>query len=433
MSEDCLFVNVWTPTSQKGAKLPVLFWIHGGGWQGGSGYHPAYDGEQFAGHGVVVVTFNYRVGLFGFLAHSGLTKESSTRASGNYGLLDQLAALKWVQRNIEQFGGDPTKVTIAGESAGSYSVSALTASPLSRSLFRGAIAESGAYVMPQRDAIRSLQDSEKIGLEFTRSIGTDDIASLRAMSAENLMKAVGKMTDFFAFQPCVDGYFLPEPVYATYAKHQQANVPVLIGSNTDEGAFLLPTQRPTENVLKAQIDRTFGAKSSVVRDIYPMATPSDRLRSELNLYADVTFTYPMWKWASMNRQQGLPVYYYLFGRVLPPLPQQTYKGIPRDSIGAFHGDEMPYVFGNLNLVKSMLDSAPREGRLERSDHELSNTMLNYWVNFVKTGNPNGAGLPHWPGYDGGTEDSLMYFDKDTEARRDARTGRLKILDAALQP
>ena len=431
MSEDCLYLNVWTPASDRKARLPVLLWIHGGGFQGGSGYHPSYDGEAFAKQGVVVVSFNYRVGLFGFLAHPDLTKESAAQASGNYGLLDQVAAIKWVQRNIAQFGGDPKKVTIAGESAGSYSVSALTASPMVRGMFRAAIAESGAYMGPKPDSMRSLARAEAQGQDFAKAQGAAGIADLRAMSADQLMKAVEKMPDFFGFQPCVDGLFLKEPVFQTYARHQQAKVPILIGSNTDEGAFLLPPKRASLAALQAQISKTYGAKAGQVAAAYPMASPDDVLRAELNLAADDGFNYPMWKWASMHGQDGLPVYYYLFGRVLPSLPGQSYKDIPREKIGAFHGDEVPYVFGNLKLVNSALDGAPRAGRWEQVDFALSDAMLHYWANFVKTLDPNGDDLPRWSRYGDGA--ALMRFFNGVQLRADDRISRMQMLDAAFTP
>jgi len=431
MSEDCLYLNVWTPNANPGARLPVLVWIHGGGFQGGSGYHPSYEGEQFARQGVVVVTFNYRVGLFGFLAHPDLTKESAAHASGNYGLLDQVAAIQWVRRNIAQFGGDPEKVTIAGESAGSYSVSALTASPMVRGLFRAAIAESGAYLGPKPDAMRSLAKAETMGLEFGKSLGAGGISDLRAISSDALMQAVEKMPDFFAFQPCVDGFFLKEPVYQTYAKRQQARVPILIGSNTDEGAFLLPPRRASAADLQAQINKAYGAKAGLVRAAYPMTTADEVVRAELDLGADDGFNYPMWKWATMHGRDGFTVYYYLFGRVLPSLPGQTYKGIAREKIGAFHGDEVPYVFGDLKLVTGALDGAPRTGRWETVDFKLSDTMLGYWANFVKTGDPNGGDLPRWPRYGSGSP--LMRFFNGVEVRPDDRISRMRMLDAAFTP
>jgi len=432
-SEDCLYLNVWTPTSRKDARLPVLVWIHGGGFQGGGGYHPSYEGEELAKRGVVVVTFNYRVGVFGFLAHPGLTSESEQRASGNYGLLDQVAALRWVQRNIATFGGDPTKVTIAGESAGAYSVSAHTASPMSRGLFRAAIAESGGYLVPKPDAMRTLAEAETVGLNFARSLGISEIASLRALSADELMQAVEKMPDFFAFQPCIDGAFLNEPVYMTYSKHQESKVPLLIGSNTDEGAFLLPPQRATAEQLDSLLIQKYGSNREWVRSIYPTSGADVLLRSELNVYADDGFTYPMWKWAELYRQEGLVAFYYVFGRVLPTLPDQSFRGIPRNRIGAFHGDEVPYVFGNLDRVDSALDGAPRKGRWETKDYALSRTLLSYWANFVKTGDPNAAGLPKWPRYENGVKDPLMHFNDQAEAAPDERAPRMRVLDAAFQP
>lgn len=431
MSEDCLYLNVWTPTHELGAKLPVLVWIHGGGFQGGSGYHPSYDGEEFARQGVVVVTFNYRVGLFGFLAHPELTSESAAHASGNFGMLDQIAALKWVQRNIPQFGGDPAKVTIAGESAGAYSVSALTASPMAHGLFRAAIAESGAFMVPKQDAIRSLSSAETVGTNFMKQVGASNIAAMRAMGSDQLMKAVEQMQDFFAFQPCIDGQFLVEPVYSTYAKQKQLKVPLLIGNNTDEGAFLIPTRRSTVEELQARIDQVYAGKGGLVRNAYPTSTPAELLRSELNLYADDGFNYPMWKWAELQQAAGQAVYFYIFGRVLPSMPKQMYKDIPREKIGAFHGDEVPYVFGNLDRVSGALDMAPRKDRWEPCDYALSNIMLHYWANFVKAENPEGQGMPAWPKYGEGKH--LMYFDREAQAAPDDRIGRLKVLDHGFQP
>ena len=432
MSEDCLYLNVWTPTRESGARLPVLVWIHGGGFQGGSGYHPSYEGEEFARQGVVVVTFNYRVGVLGFLAHPELTSESAAHASGNFGMLDQIAALKWVQRNISQFGGDPARVTISGESAGAYSVSALTASPMARGLFRAAIAESGAFMVPKQDAIRSLSSAEMVGKDFMKLVGASDIAAMRAMSTDQLMKAVEQMPDFFAFQPCIDGEFLTEPVYSTYAKGKQAKVPLLIGNNTDEGAFLIPPQRLTVEALQARIDQVYAGNGSLVRKAYPTSTPAELLRSELNLYADDGFNYPMWKWAEMQHAAGQPVYLYLFGRVLPSMPGQMYKDIPREKIGAFHGDEVPYVFGNLDRVNAALDMAPRKGRWESCDYALSKIMLQYWANFVKTGNPEGQGLPSWPQYRKDKGSTLMHLDRDARAIPDDRVERLGVLDRGFQ-
>jgi para-nitrobenzyl esterase len=423
VSEDCLYLNVWTPARSSGETLPVFVWIHGGGFQGGSGSEPIFDGEAFAKKGVVVVTFNYRTNVFGFLAHPELTRESKHHASGNYGLLDQVAALEWIKRNIAAFGGDRSRVTIGGESAGAYSVSALTASPLARGLFHQAVAESGGYFMPKPEAMRALSAAEKIGADFASTVGAADLADLRKKSADELMRAVVKMEDFFAFQPGVDGRFLEEPVYTTYLKGRQARVPLLLGSNTDEGAFLIPEQRPSVQEFAARLERTFGARTSQVRQLYPVDTPAALIRSELDLSGDGEFNYPMWKWAVIQRQAG-PVYYYLFGRTVPAAPGQQYKGIPRTAIGALHGDEVPYVFGTLDASKK---------KWEETDRQLSAAMLSYWTNFVKTGDPNGPGLPTWPRYDAKANDPLMRFDSAPRARPDDRTLRMKTLDVAFQP
>ena len=431
VDEDCLFLNVWTPAHSRGERLPVLVWIHGGGFQGGSGSEPIFDGEAFAHKGVIVVTFNYRTSVFGFLAHPELTRESKYHASGNYGLLDQVAALEWIKRNIGAFGGDSSRVTIAGESAGSYSVSALTASPLARGLFHQAVAQSGGYFMPKPEAMRALGAAEKIGADFASTLGAADLADLRRRSADQVMEAVVKMPDFFAFQPGVDGRFLHEPVYTTYLKGQQAKVPLLIGSNTDEGAFLIPEQRPSVQEFEARLEKTFGARLSQVRQLYPVDTPAALIRSELDLSGDGEFNYPMWKWAVMQRQAGLPVYYYLFGRTVPAAPGQLYRGIPRTAIGALHGDEVPYVFGTLDNVSGPPGGASR--RFEQTDRELSTAMLGYWTNFVKTGNPNGPDLPAWPRYEAKAKDPLMRFDAAPRAEPDPRTLRMRTLDVAFQP
>jgi len=432
MKEDCLYLNVWVPAKARTERLPVMVWIHGGGFQGGGGADPAFDGEQLAKRRLVVVTFNYRTGVFGFLAHPDLTKESPHHASGNYGLLDQVAVLEWVKRNIASFGGDPANVTIAGESAGSYSVSALTASPLARGLFHRAIAQSGGYLSPKPDAMRTLNDGEKIGIRLSQALGVADLAALRNRSAEEVMGAVATLGDFYAFQPGIDGRFLNEAVYATYAKGQQAKVPLLLGSNTDEGAFLMPEQRPSLQEFQALLAETYGSAAFMILQAYPVDTPAHLLRSELNYYADGGFTYPMWKWASMQRAGGMPVYYYQFGRTLPAMAGQLYKGLPRVELGAFHGDEVAYAFGTLDSAFGALDQLSRKDRWERVDHDLSEAMLGYWSNFVKTGDPNGHGLPVWPRYESASKDPLMRFYDQPRATPDDRTARMKLLDAALQ-
>jgi para-nitrobenzyl esterase len=312
-------------------------------------------------------------------------------------------------------------------------VSALTTSPLARGLFQRAIAQSGGYFMPKQEAMRSLSVAEKLGASFARTVGASGLISLRRKSADELMQAVIKMDDFFAFQPGIDGRFLKEPVYTTYVKGRQAKVPLLIGSNTDEGAFLIPDGRPSVREFEAQLEKKFGARKWQVQKLYPVETPAALIRSELDLAGDDGFNYPMWKWAVIQRQAGLPVYYYLFGRTLPAMPGQLYKGIPRTKIGAFHGDEIAYVFGTLDEAFGSLDMSRRAFRWENTDRELSVSMLKYWATFVKTGNPNGQGLPAWPRYDATANNPLMHFNDRPEVLPDERTLRMETLDAAYQP
>lgn len=432
MSEDCLYANVWAPAPHL-QGLPVLVWIHGGGFQGGGGSHPSCDGEALAGQDIVVVTFNYRVGVLGFLAHPELTGESDRQASGNYGLLDQVAALEWVRRNIHAFGGDPAKVTIAGESAGAYSVSALTASPLARGLFRGAIAQSGGFLSPKPDAMRTLAQSEALGVAFAALAGAGGMDALRAMSGEDLIRFVAQMPDPFAFSPGLDGAFLSRPVHASYADKAQARIPILIGANTDEGAFLMSETPQSREAFQAQLARTYGANSRMVQKAYPTGTASDLLRSVLNLHGDGGFTHPMWKWAILHQRAGLPVFRYIFGRTLPPVAGQTYRGIPRHRIGAFHGDEVAYVFGNLDIAPMSLDGTSRSGRWEPADRALSSAMLTYWANFIKTGNPNGGGQAVWPVCRETARPPVMYFDDKPRAKPDKTASRMAIIDRALQP
>jgi para-nitrobenzyl esterase len=281
--------------------------------------------------------------------------------------------------------------------------------------------------------MRRLSDSERIGIEFARLAGASDLSSLRNMSSGDLMKVVTRMADFYAFQPGIDGHFFHEGVYETYSKGQQAMVPLLIGSNTDEGAFLLAEQRASPEELRALLASTYGKNEAKARQAYATDSPESLRRSELNFYADGGFTYPMWKWATIQSKAGMPVYYYQFGRTLPALPGQVYKGMPRTEIGAFHGDEVVYAFGNLDRAFGTLDGSSRKDRWEPIDRELSAAMVKYWANFVKTGDPNGDNITVWPRYDADRNNPLMRFVGRPQALPDERTARMKILDTALQP
>ncbi|HKC11153.1 MAG TPA: carboxylesterase family protein [Vicinamibacteria bacterium] len=425
-SEDCLYLNVWTPSSPPSKSLPVMVWIHGGGFVAGSASEPRQDGERLSEKGVIVVGINYRLGVFGFLAHSELTKESRYGASGNYGLLDQVAALQWVQRNIAAFGGDPARVTIFGESAGSFSVSALMASSLARGLFQRAIGESGAFftVGDGPLAPRSLAASEELGQRFAEFLGADSLAALRARSAHDVLKAsLGKWP---WFGPTIDGYVLPESAHATFAAGKQSRVPLLAGWNADESrsAVTLAAERPTAKTFADRARARFGDSAEAILKAYPAASDTEALESGASLASDMFTGYATWKWIEMHLATGhSPIFRYSFDRVIPIAPGTKANGRPvmaRD-IGARHAGEIEYVFGAL----ASLPKVPWEA----VDRELSGLMMSYWSNFAGSGDPNGAGLPKWPRYDKEGGFPVLHLGDATQAASDSRRSRYEALDA----
>jgi len=387
MGEDCLYLNIYTAAKTANDKLPVMVWIHGGALTAGAASVSAYDGEQLARKGVVVVTINYRLGVFGFFAHPELTRESDHAASPNFGLLDQIAALQWVQKNIAGFGGDPKSVTIFGESAGSWSTNLLAASPLARGLFHRVIGESGGEFEP----MKSLAQAEQAGSKF----GT--LAELRAKTAEAIQFDMGAAfvgANGGYTGPVVDGWALPEDVYTIYAKGKQNDVPVLIGSNADEGTMFTPAT-VTLNSLKAMAQSRFGAEAGAFLKLYPAQSDSEAWRAQADSLRDQTFGWEMRTWARMQTKTGKSkVYLYFFSHV-PPGPAAS-------RMGAYHSAEIAYVFQNTH----------RPGRAwEEVDHQLSDIMSSYWVNFATTGDPNGKGLPAWPAFDPKAELLMGFGDK----------------------
>jgi para-nitrobenzyl esterase len=425
-SEDCLYLNVWTPSTPPSNSLPVMVWIHGGGFVAGSASEPRQDGERLAEKGVIVVGINYRLGAFGFFAHPELTKESGHGASGNYGLLDQVAALQWVHRNIAAFGGDPARVTIFGESAGSFSVSALMASPLARGLFQRAIGESGAFftVGDGPLAPKSLAASEEAGLRFGESLGADSPAALRARSADDVLKAsLGRMP---WFGPTIDGYVLPESAYATFAVGKQSRVPLLAGWNADESrsTVTLAAEKPTAKTFADRTRARFGDTAEAILKAYPAASDAEALESAASLASDMFTGYATWKWIEMHLETGhSPVFRYSFDRVIPIAPDTKPNGRPvtAKDIGARHAGEIEYVFGAL----ASLPKVPWEA----VDGELSDLMMSYWSNFARSGDPNWAGLPKWPRYDKESGYQVLHLGDATHAASDARRSRYEALDA----
>lgn len=381
VSEDCLYLNVWTPAKASSAKLPVLVWIHGGAFISGSASVPIYDGSALAAKGIVVVGINYRVGVYGFLAHPELSAESPAQASGNYGLLDQIAALKWIQNNVAAFGGDPSNVTIAGQSAGAASVHYLIASPLAKHLFVRAIAQSGSgmtLAVPSREA------AERTGLDLATAAGAKKIAELRAMRPAELEAAAGRMSrgasSGLPFGPVVDGLVLPN---ATRLDAATNDTPILTGMTADEMTGLDPmfVGANAAGVTK-RIRDTYGPLASELLSIYPLANDVDAKMTVRTLERERSLA-SMAMWAERRlRTSDNPIYIYLWNHVEP--------GPEAGRYGAFHSSEIPYVFGTL-------DKSP-ERPFTDADRRLSALAGSYWANWVKTGNPNGAGLPPWPRY-----------------------------------
>ncbi|HEY5047861.1 MAG TPA: carboxylesterase family protein [Rhizomicrobium sp.] len=411
ISEDCLYLNIWTPARAK--NLPVIVWIYGGGFFNGSASMPLYRGDRLARRGAIVVTFGYRVGPFGFLAYPALTRESPHRSSGNYGLLDQIAALKWVRRNIAAFGGDPARVTVAGQSAGAASVSILMASPLAKGLFRRAIAQSGGMFEPMQLAPGyRLANAERDGESYAKSVGAKSLADLRALPAAALLK--GKAGAIA--HPVMDPYVLPRSPYDVFAKGEQNDVPILIGSNADEARSLIPDlDTVTARTFEADIAKRWGVLPPQLLAAYPHATDLDATRARLDFERDLRFGWDMWAWARLEATHGKNAVYYYHFTHNPPFPNDSvYAGW-----GPSHYAELWYSFDHLNQ---------EPWAWTRGDRRLADTMARYWVDFSRSGNPNGKGLPDWPRFTGGSQE-VLYLDDPIHFGPVADLKTLNVFDA----
>ena len=467
MSEDCLYLNVWTPAKSGGGKLPVLVYIFGGGFQNGDGSEYRYDGESMARKGIVVVTVNYRLGIFGFFSHPDLTKESPHHASGNYGMLDQVAALEWVQKNIAAFGGDPKHVTVGGESAGSISVSALMASPISKNLMAAALGESGALIstLPPK----ALTETEKDGVTFSEKAGVASISALRALTADKIMELTAPAgrggrgapaasgapaptpAPTLSFSVNLDGYFLPKTLPQIFEAGEQAKIPLLAGSNSAEQGpnSVLGQSEPTVENFAAAIHRLYPNNADEVLKVYAPTTPDEVIQAATDLASARFIALGTWRWDELQAKTGSkPVYRFYYARIRPQylgMPGETASasagpggGAGRGAIGASgggrggrggatavargaaHSAEIQYALGNLDLDNRYAWDA--------DDHKVSETMQSYFANFIKTFNPNGAGLPEWPAYNAKTIYARMHLDVVSKSESEPDRARYQVLD-----
>lgn len=437
VSEDCLYLNIWTPAKRNTKNLPVLVYFYGGGNVAGDASEPRYDGESMAKKGIVVVTTNYRLNIFGFYAHPELSSEADYKASGNYGLLDQNAALKWVQKNIASFGGDPNHVTIAGESAGSIGVSQQMASPLSKDLIHGAIGESGAGINPTMAPV-SLKEAEKIGLEFAEKAGYPSLSELRKLSTRDVYEIYNE-AQRFGFPAVLDGYFLPKTLPEIFENKEQAMVPLLLGWNSAEIPGMAFAQGPyTAENYTNKVKEAYPKEYKKVLELYPAGSEKEIELSATALASDRFISYSTWKWFDLHRKNSdQPVYRYLYSKLRPSLVDNTRASglaggtVAKDDnapampkpVGAPHACEIEYCMGNLHLVDDYAWTA--------DDYKVSADMQNYFANFIKTGNPNAEGLPQWDAAKG--KDStppVMVIDTESKLIKAGNDARYEFLDNA---
>ncbi len=410
-SEDCLYLNVWTPQSNDNKPLPVMVWIHGGALTRGTGATSIYEGTNLAHKGVVVVTINYRLGAFGYMAHPELSSESAEGSSGNYGTLDQIAALKWVQNNIATFGGDPKNVTIFGESAGSWSVNHLTASPLAAGLFHKAIGQSGAKFEPMpllKKAANNIASAESVGRQFSKHLGAENIQQLRNLTAEDILAGFdGFKTQGFS-QPNVDGYVFPDHIANIYKRGEQNKVPLILGSNADEGKSLMPPPTDKEKSLQYFKD-SGGEHSEELLRVYDFE--QDSMAASYAFLRDMVFTWNMSEWASLAASSGQDTWLYYFS-FAPPAPMDG-------KLGAYHAAEIRYVFNNEHIVFG-------DGETNEAEKKLGKQLSDYWVNFAKTGVPSAMGYPQWTRYSSDSK-SYMRFDNELKLELDLLPTKLNVV------
>ena len=437
ISEDCLYLNIWTPAITMNEKLPVLIYFNGGGLMAGSGSEPRYAGMAMARRGMICVTANYREGIFGFFAHPELSKETPYKGSGNYGFLDQQAAIRWVHENISLFGGDPERITIAGESAGSMSVSALMASPLSRGLFAQAIGSSGSVIADKR--VNGLAEAEKAGVDMMRRMGYKNVKEMRRVPAEVLMKQAN-VRNVPVYN--IDNHFLTEQPLATYAAGRQMRVPLLVGGNSLEmspaayfGYITMSGREITMEDIAKTASGMFGDNTDEMLSLYGITAPDDIYKQPgIDLCGDLFLAYSTWRWGNIhNATSGQPVYRYLYSRERPKMmiegkvaglaggvkdkteAEEVVENKIPEIHGAVHSADIEYAMGNLPTNR-VYDWQPE-------DYMVSDIFMGYYANFVKTGNPNGIGLPQWLPLDNSDSPGFMVIDVKTRMEKDAGAER----------
>lgn len=437
ISEDCLYLNIWTPAITMNEKLPVLIYFNGGGLMAGSGSEPRYAGMSMARRGMICVTANYREGIFGFFAHPELSKETPYKGSGNYGFLDQQAAIRWVHENISLFGGDPERITIAGESAGSMSVSVLMASPLSRGLFAQAIGSSGSVIADKR--VKSLAEAEKAGVDMMRRMGYKNVKEMRRVPAEVLMKQAN-VRNVPVYN--IDNHFLTEQPLVTYAAGRQMRVPLLVGGNSLEmspaayfGYITMSGREITMEDIAKTASGMFGDNTDEMLSLYGITAPDDIYKQPgIDLCGDLFLAYSTWRWGNIhNATSGQPVYRYLYSRERPKMmiegkvaglaggvkdkteAEEVVENKIPEIHGAVHSADIEYAMGNLPTNR-VYDWQPE-------DYMVSDIFMGYYANFVKTGNPNGIGLPQWLPLDNSDSPGFMVIDVKTRMEKDAGAER----------
>lgn len=409
-SEDCLYLNIWIPAKSIGDRIPVLVWIYGGGFGAGATSEKNYSGENLAKKGVVLVSIAYRVGILGFLSHPELSKENPNHASGNYGLLDMISGLKWVQKNIAAFGGDPNKVTIFGESAGGIAVSMLCVSPLAKGLFQGAISQSGGSFGPPRpttfpgENLKLLANAELDGMAYVKNAGVSSISELRKIDAGKLPAGRG--------WPIIDGWVIPDDQYKLYSAGRFNDTPILVGYNSDEGASFSPPRTPEAYITGVQT--RYGPHAESLLKTYP-ADSGVVPKTARDLARDAAFGWHTWIWARLQSQKGKSKAYYYYFDQHPDYPEDS----PRAGYGSPHGQDVAYVFKHLDATNP---------QTTKTDLDISEAMATYWTNFAKSGNPSGEGVPEWPAFSDANP-VVMYFNKTPHTGPVPSSESLKSLDA----